>query len=202
MTHIQEVGALVPDQGAAGPEIPASWRGDASESAWRCCCEDEAAMTDEQLRHLTRAIALAAAAREHGNHPFGSLLVDGDANIVLEAENTVVTGRDCTAHAELNLVRAAVSQFEPEHLAACTLYTSTEPCAMCAGAIFWSGIGRVVFALSSATLGELVDDPTGAWTLAVSCRDVFEHGGRAVDVQGPLIEDQARLVHEGFWASA
>jgi len=68
--------------------------------------------------------------------------------------------------------------------------------------IFWSGIGRVVFALSSATLAEIVRDPTGAWTLAVSCRDVFARGGRAVEVQGPLIEDRARVVHEGFWEPA
>ena len=159
-----------------------------------------AAATDRDLEHLARAVELAAAAREHGNHPFGSLLVDRDGTVVLEAENTVVTGRDCTAHAELNLVREAVPRFDAEQLGACTLYTSTEPCAMCAGAIFWSGIGRVVFALSSATLGEIVEDPTGAWTLAMSCRDVFARGGRAVAVVGPLVEDRARVVHEGFWA--
>jgi tRNA(Arg) A34 adenosine deaminase TadA len=158
-----------------------------------------AAATNRDLEHLARAVDLAAAAREHGNHPFGSLLVDGDGNVVLEAENTVVTGRDCTAHAELNLVREAVARLDAGQLGACTLYTSTEPCAMCAGAIFWSGIGRVVFALSSAALGEIVADPTGAWTLAVSCRDVFGRGGRAVAVLGPLIEDDARVVHEGFW---
>ena len=162
--------------------------------------EDVSTVTTEpDLHHLTRAIELAAAAREHGNHPFGSLLVDGEGNVVLEAENTVVTGRDVTAHAEQNLVREASARFEPDQLAACTLYTSTEPCAMCAGAIFWSGIGRVVFALSSATLGGIVQDPTGAWTLAMSCRDVFARGGRTVDVRGPLIEDQALVVHEGFW---
>ena len=155
--------------------------------------------TEPDLHHLTRAIELAAAAREHGNHPFGSLLVDGDGKVVLEAENTVVTGRDVTAHAEQNLVREARARFGPDELEACTLYTSTEPCAMCAGAIFWSGIGRVVFALSSATLGEIVQDPTGAQTLAISCRDVFARGGRPVDVQGPLIEDEALVVHEGFW---
>jgi len=158
---------------------------------------DEA--TDRDLEHLARAVELAAAAREHGNHPFGSLLVDGDGNVVLEAENTVVTEHDCTAHAELNVVREAVASFDAEQLGAHTLYTSTEPCAMCAGAIFWSGIGRVVFALSSATLGEIVEDPTGAWTLAMSCRDVFARGGRAVAVLGPLMEEDARVVHEGFW---
>jgi tRNA(Arg) A34 adenosine deaminase TadA len=155
--------------------------------------------SDPDLRHLTRAIELAASAREHGNHPFGSLLADGDGEVVLEAENTVVTGRDVTAHAEQNLVREASARFTPDELGACTLYTSTEPCAMCAGAIFWSGIGRVVFALSSATLGEIVEDPTGAYTLAMSCREVFDRGGRTVDVQGPLIEDRARVVHDGFW---
>jgi tRNA(Arg) A34 adenosine deaminase TadA len=71
---------------------------------------------------------------------------------------------------------------------------------MCAGAIFWSGLGRVVFALSSATLGEIVRDPTGAYTLAISCREVFQRGGRSIDVRGPLIEDEARVVHEGFWS--
>jgi len=154
---------------------------------------------DLDLSHLTRAIELAASARDHGNHPFGSLLVDGDGAVVLEAENTVVTGHDVTGHAEQNLVRAASARFGLLPLGAFTLYTSTEPCAMCAGAIFWSGIGRVVFALSSATLGEIVRDPTGAYTLAMSCREVFDRGGRSVDVRGPLIEDQARVVHEGFW---
>jgi len=155
---------------------------------------------DLDLRHLSRAIELAASAREHGNHPFGSLLVDGAGEVVLEAENTVVTGRDVTAHAEQNLVRGASARFRPDELEACTLYTSTEPCAMCAGAIFWSGVGRVVFALSSATLGEIVRDPTGAYTLAISCREVFQRGGRSIDVRGPLIEDEARVVHEGFWS--
>jgi tRNA(Arg) A34 adenosine deaminase TadA len=154
---------------------------------------------DVDLGHLRQAIEIAASARGHGNHPFGALLADGDGGVVLEAENTVVTGNDVTAHAELNLVREASGRLGPEVVGACTLYTSTEPCAMCAGAIFWSGIGRVVFALSSATLGSVVDDPTGASTLAVSCRDIFERGGRAVDVVGPLIEDEALVVHEGFW---
>ena len=70
---------------------------------------------------------------------------------------------------------------------------------MCAGAIFWSGIGRVVFALSSATFGPTVPDETGAYTLALSCREVFARGGRAVAVDGPLLEAEGLRVHEGFW---
>jgi tRNA(Arg) A34 adenosine deaminase TadA len=86
-------------------------------------------------RHLRQAIELAARARANGNHPFGSLLTDAIGDVVLEAENTVLTGRDCTGHAELNLVRAASQKYDPAaFLRACTLYTSTEPCAMCSGA--------------------------------------------------------------------
>jgi len=145
------------------------------------------------------AIELAACARANGNQPFGSLLVDAAGSVVLDAENTAVTTGDCTGHAELNLVREASVRFTPEQLRPLTLYTSTEPCAMCAGAIFWSGIGRVVFALSSETLGAIVRDETGAWTLAMSCREVFERGGRPTDVSGPLLEDEGRAVHDGFW---
>ena len=154
---------------------------------------------DADVQHLRRAIELAARARSNGNHPFGSLLVDADGTVLLEAENTVLTTRDCTGHAELNLVRAASSEVDPAVLATCTLYTSTEPCAMCAGAIFWAGIGRVVFALSSETLATIVRDESGDWTLALSCREIFARAGRAVTVDGPLLEAEGRVVHDGFW---
>ena len=94
--------------------------------------------TDE--RHLLRTIDLAASARAAGNHPFGSLIVDASGEATIEAENTVVTGRDVTGHAELNVVRAAGIELGEASLRGATLYTSTEPCAMCAGAIYWSGI--------------------------------------------------------------
>ena len=86
----------------------------------------------------------------HGNHPFAAVLVDEDGRVLLQAENTVVTDRDGTGHAETNLVRLATQRFSPEELARCTIYASTEPCAMCAGAIHWSHIGRVVYALGEA----------------------------------------------------
>ena len=141
---------------------------------------------------------LARLSREHGNHPFGSLLTDADGTVVLEAENSVVTGRDVTGHAELNLVRTASARFDADGLGSHTLYTSTEPCAMCAGAIYWSGIGRVVFALSSAAFQGRID-PKGAAGLGLSCREVFARGGREVEVSGPHLEDLAWEVHAGFW---
>ena len=89
---------------------------------------------EQHERFIRQAIAIARRARENGNHPFGALLVDAQGNVIAEAENTVVTDRDCTGHAETNLMRLASRQFEPETLSACTLYTSTEPCPMCCGA--------------------------------------------------------------------
>ena len=149
--------------------------------------------------YLARAIELARRSREKGNQPFGSLLVNITGEVVLEAENTVVTGNDVTAHAELNLVRTASARFDVEALGASTLYTSTEPCAMCSGAIFWSGIGRVVFALSSEQLMGIVRDDSGSFTMALSCREVFARGGRDVEVSGPHVTEKAAAVHDGFW---
>ena len=103
------------------------------------------------LAHLRRAIELSASARAHGNHPFGALLVTANGRVI-EAENTVLTDRDVTAHAETVLVRRAWQQVDAADVAASTLFTSCEPCAMCCGAIFWAGIGRVVYALSGTGL--------------------------------------------------
>jgi tRNA(Arg) A34 adenosine deaminase TadA len=149
--------------------------------------------------HLLRAIELARLSRERGNHPFGSLLATASGDVLLEAENTVVTGRDITGHAELNLVRVAGMQLEPGVIEGATLYASTEPCAMCAGAIYWSGIERVVYALGADQLPRLLGDLSGEPTLNLPCREVFERGGRVVEVSGPHLPRQAASVHEGFW---
>jgi len=160
-------------------------------------------MTGDQLTqdlvHLRRALVIARRARDHGNHPFGALLVDDANQVLLEAENTVNTQHDCTGHAETNLVRMASQAFSPETLETCTLYTSTEPCAMCAGAIHWSKIGRVVFALSEASLYAMIGSHAANETMRLPCRELFARCGRPVAVVGPLIEEEARLVHEGFW---
>jgi tRNA(Arg) A34 adenosine deaminase TadA len=150
--------------------------------------------------YLLAAIELAWQARKHGNHPFGALLVDADGKIVAEAENTVVTGRDCTGHAETNLMRMATGRFDSEFLQGCTLYTSTEPCAMCAAAIYWGNVRRVVFALSEEELRAIpAGNPDNA-ILAMPCREIFARGDHKVEVSGPQLQKQARAVHEGFWA--
>ncbi|WP_368497566.1 nucleoside deaminase [Herbiconiux sp. A18JL235] len=150
------------------------------------------------LAHLRRAVELARSAREHGNHPFGALLVTADGRVI-EAENTVITGHDPIGHAETNLVRDAGQRLEMSELAGSTLYTSTEPCAMCSGAIYWAGIPEVVFALSEAALRELVDEQEGVPTLSLPSREVFARGGRTVNLTGPVALPAATAVHEGFW---
>jgi tRNA(Arg) A34 adenosine deaminase TadA len=156
-------------------------------------------MNNTDLQHLRTSIEVAQLARQHGNHPFGAILVDENNQVLLKAENTVLTERDCTGHAETNLMRFASQQFTPEQLAACTLYTSTEPCAMCAGAIHWGNVGRVVFALSETDLYELVGPSPEH--LLLPCAEVFSRTGRHVEVLGPVpeLDAEARAVHEGFW---
>ena len=157
-------------------------------------------MNSRDLDHLRTAIDIARQAREHGNHPFGALLVDENNEILLKAENTVVIGRDCTGHAETNLMRMASQHFSPEILETCTLYTSTEPCAMCAGAIHWGNVRRVVYALGEIDLYALIGPSPE--NLLLPCREVFGHSQRHVDVEGPALELDvaARAVHEGFWS--
>jgi tRNA(Arg) A34 adenosine deaminase TadA len=156
-------------------------------------------MNKVDVDYLRESILIAQQAREHGNHPFGALLVDENNQVVLRAENTVNTGQDLTGHAETNLVRLASREFSLEQLARCTLYASTEPCAMCAGAIHWSHIGRVVFALSEADLYDIAGPSPEH--LLLPCLEVFQHSQQAVEVSGPCaeVDQEARAVQAGFW---
>jgi tRNA(Arg) A34 adenosine deaminase TadA len=71
---------------------------------------------------------------------------------------------------------------------------------MCSGAIYWCNIGRVVYAMSERRLLEITGDHPENPTFSLPCRDIFARGQRTVSVVGPLIEDEAAVVHEGFWA--
>ena len=143
---------------------------------------------------LREAIALSKSAVAKGDEPFGSVLVK-DGDVILRAENSVFTGHDMTNHAEMNLVKRAAQHCDTAYLADCTLYTSTEPCAMCSGAIYWSGIGRMVYACSETRLGEIA-----GIGLNVPSRAVLQTGARTVTVIGPTpLEDEAAEVHQAFW---
>jgi tRNA(Arg) A34 adenosine deaminase TadA len=153
----------------------------------------------QDARFLRRSYEVARRAVSHGNHPFGAILVGPDGEVLLEQENEFLPDRDMTAHAERLLATAASRGYPPAVLARCTLYSSAEPCAMCAGAVYWAGIGRVVYGLGERRLKAITGDHPENPTLDLPCRTVFAAGQRRVEVVGPLIEDEAAALHDGMW---
>ena len=144
-------------------------------------------MSEDDERHLRRAIELSAAARAAGDMPFGSLLVGPTGEVLAEDRNTVFTDRDITAHPELKLARWAARELDPDVAHATTMYTSCEPCPMCRGAIARSGLGRVVFALSGEQLQSL--RPPGA-----AVPDDAD-----VRYEGPALFEEATVPIEGYY---
>jgi tRNA(Arg) A34 adenosine deaminase TadA len=147
--------------------------------------------TYERLARL--AIDLARQARAAGNHPFGALLaLDGE--VILTAENTVMTDRDPTAHAETNLVAKAIRELTPDQIRRSILYTSCEPCAMCVGKIYWAGIRAVAYALPAQELAVLAGGD-----FLIPCSELFGRAAEHVTITGPLLVSEAREVHLGYW---
>ena len=141
---------------------------------------------DELLRRAFEAARRAAA---NGNPPFGSVLANAAGEIVLEAENDMLSTGDVTGHAEINLVREACRELGPA-LGGYTLYTSCEPCAMCAVAAYWSGLDRIVFGLSHPRLVEIRGEG-GPPMMNLRCHEVAGRGVRSMAVTGPMLEDEA-----------
>lgn len=158
-------------------------------------------MRKQDLKFIRASFEVARRARSKTNHPFGALLVDKYGHLLLEAENTVVTERDCTGHAETNLMRLASKKYSRDFLATSTLYSSTEPCPMCCGAIFWGNVKRVIFGLGAKSLCEMIGE-TSDEVLLLPCREIFNQGRKSISVLGPTLEDEARLVHADFWGKS
>jgi tRNA(Arg) A34 adenosine deaminase TadA len=154
-------------------------------------------MNDEHF--LRRSFEVARRSMTHGNHPFGAILVDDGGKVLLEAENGYMPAHDGTAHAERLLATEACRILSADVRASATLYSSAEPCAMCAGAIYWAGIGRVVYGLSEHRLRGVTGNHPENPTLDLPCREVFRSGQRPTDVVGPMLEDEAEALHEGVW---
>jgi tRNA(Arg) A34 adenosine deaminase TadA len=150
---------------------------------------------------LRRSFEVARRAREGGDHPFGSILVGPDGAVLREQGNGFTSeGGDMTAHAERLLATWASKTHGAVFLARCTLYSSAEPCAMCSGAIYWSGIGRLVYGQSEASLKAMTGAHSENPTLDLPCRIVFEAGQRAVEVIGPLLAEESAALQRDFWA--
>lgn len=156
--------------------------------------------TAERDHHFLRlSFAVASRSLTHGNHPFGCIVVDADGKVLIECENGYMPAHDGTAHAERLAATQACRTFSREVLAGSTLYTSAEPCAMCAGAIYWAGIGRVVYGLSEHRLRGVTGNHPENPTLDLPCRQVFASGQRPTEVVGPMLEDEAEALHDGVW---
>ncbi len=153
------------------------------------------------IDYLKRAVDISKEARANGNTPFGALLVDKDGNIVMEQGNIEITDKICTGHAEATLAARASHEYSKDFLWDCTLYTTAEPCAMCAGAIYWANIGRVVYGMTERRLLQLTGSNEQNPTFDLPCRDVFSKGQKEITVLGPFpeIEEEAAKVHEGYW---
>jgi tRNA(Arg) A34 adenosine deaminase TadA len=151
----------------------------------------------QMLRHLRRANAVAQRVLDAGHHPFGAVLVAADHETVLLEQGNV----DSVNHAEAVLARDAAQRFTPEQLWGCTLYTTVEPCCMCAGTQYWAHIGRLVYGMEERRLLALTGSDAQNPTMDLPCREVFAHGQKAIRVWGPVPEVEAEIaaLHIGFW---
>ncbi len=153
------------------------------------------------IDYLRQAISVSKKSREHGNTPFGAILVDSEGTVILEQENIEITQSNCTGHAETTLMEAASQRYSKSFLWNCTLYTTAEPCAMCSGAIYWGNVGKVVYGISEERLLTLTGDNEQNPTFNLPCREVFSKGQKQITVIGPFpeLEDEIVAVHEGYW---
>ena len=158
-----------------------------------------ATLNERDGAYLRQAIGWSRVARERGNRPFGAVVIADDGRVLAEAWcNTGETG-DCTGHAETNAVRQLSPVVDRETLARATLYSSAEPCVMCAGAIFWANIGRVVFGIDAERLRLFRGDRGDQRDAELSCRDVFAASPHPIECIGPALIGEASAAHEGAW---
>lgn len=145
--------------------------------------------------YMKRALELANQAKANGDTPFGSILVDHKGDIIMEDVNTQIIENDITAHPELKIAQRAAAKYDAEFLSKCSMYNSAEPCTMCTGAIYWSGIGRIVFGISKKRLNEIKNDGVGS--ISYSIHDLLGSGGKSIEVVGPMdsMKDKVEAPH-------
>ena len=150
-------------------------------------------MNENHERYMRECIELSKQAIACGNPPFGSVLVHGN-EVVFRATNTTVTDNNPLKHAELNVLNEAMERFDPDILPESTLYSSNEPCVMCAGAIYWSGIRKVVNGMSGKALVEI-----RGFGLDVYGHEILSSGTDKVIVIQGVLEKEIIDIHERFW---
>jgi tRNA(Arg) A34 adenosine deaminase TadA len=142
---------------------------------------------------MKKAYCLAREAQANGDHPFSAMLVI-EGKIVLQCLNTVNTSKDATRHPELDILRLAATSLSKPDIERAVMYASTEPCAMCNGAIYWSGLNTLVYGCPAETLGEIAGG-----SFVVPSRELFSKGKRIIEIIGPILSEEGAEIHKKFW---
>jgi tRNA(Arg) A34 adenosine deaminase TadA len=163
----------------------------------------EQPLADADAANLRHAFGLALKARERGDRPFSAVIVAEDGAILAEGLSTQGAGGGGTlAHSEMNACQAVIAANVPrERLRRATIYSSGEPCAMCSAAIFYTGVGRVVYGLSAAAILHLRNAQPHTAGLSLSCRAVLASAAETVAVVGPCLEAEGAVPHQGYWVT-
>jgi tRNA(Arg) A34 adenosine deaminase TadA len=152
---------------------------------------------NQVIAALRQANEVAREAVAQGHHPFGAVLIAPDGETVLMRQGNINT----VNHAEATLIRAAAEKYDANYLWQCTMVTTVEPCAMCAGTLYWANIGRVVYGMTEERLLSFTGNHEQNPTLTLPCREVFSRGQKAIEVIGPVAEVEADIgeLHTSFW---
>ena len=146
-------------------------------------------------RFMGEAVRLSRLAAEHGNEPFGAVLVK-DGEIVYTNENQIHTHRDPTFHAEAGLLRRFCHETGITDLREYTLYSSCEPCFMCSGAMVWVRLGRLVYAAGARDL-EAIFGGEGC-----DCSDmVFSHSGHKPQVTAGVLREESLSILRTYFGN-
>jgi len=148
---------------------------------------------EQEEEYMKKCITLAYQAKTRGNYPFAAILVK-DNKILYISENTEKTDFDPTSHAVVNLIQNASRKMTPCELRQCTIYCSSEPCPLCASAIYFSSIPKVVYGCPAETLKKKTGE-----SFFIPCREILSRGSRPTEVVGPVLGEFAAYVHEDFW---
>jgi tRNA(adenine34) deaminase len=160
----------------------------------------ETALDERDGRYLRKAIFWSHASGRRGNRPFGAVIVSDDGEVLAEGYNNTFETSDCTGHAEVSAIRAlTLKRPDRDVLSRATMYASGEPCVMCAGAIFWANIGRVVFGIDAERLRVFRGERQDQRDAELSCRDVFAASPHPIECIGPALIAEASAPHEGKW---
>jgi tRNA(adenine34) deaminase len=161
---------------------------------------EEISLSERDGRYLRKAIVWSHAGRRRGNRPFGAVVVSEAGEVLAEAYCDSTETGDCTGHAETNAVRMlGARKVSRDELAKATIYSSAEPCVMCAGAIFWSAIGRVVYGVDAQRLRVFRGERGDQRDAELSCHDVFRASPHRIECVGPALVDEASAAHLGAW---